>query len=360
MQILSARGKLPAPAAAQEATLLRRPGATQEDLRLGGRDSAGSNSGAITARARLESGQRAWARGDELQTPGPINPSCLDQLSAAITLGEYHPMEGRLAAFRKPAKTLLTPSRTPGGSWSPNARVHHSFSPSGSLLPNAPALPQVVASTIDAKVSAQARALLRNSSEQSAQAAETKVPSNDDVSYHNARATATRCASPMRDDLRVPRSQAHGRASTHTRVSGDGRNRLRTSSTDRSVLLLQQVRVCMRACVLTHPLTLSCTCACALSQNMQQIEAERARRQQTEKQLLHALSTLAGRSNAVYSHFSEGNVCECECVCVSVCECVHFLRHEYFCDHDHLCTHTRQHRAHQCGRERDRYPAGRG
>lgn len=86
-------------------------------------------------------------------------------------------------------------------------------------------------------------------------------------------------ASPMRDDLRAPRSQARGRANTHTRVSGDGRNRLRTSSTDRSVLLLQQ-----------------------------QIEAERARRQQTEKQLLHALSTLAGRSNAVYSHFSEGNI----------------------------------------------------
>ena len=290
MQILSARGKpMPAPAAAQETTLLQRPGASQND-------SAGSNSGAITARARLESGQRAWARGGELRTPGPIDPSCLDQLSAAITLGEYHPMEGSLPAFRKPAKTLLTPSRTPGGSWSPNARVHHSLSPSGSLLPNAPALPQVVAATIDAKVSAQARALLRNSSEQSAQAAETKVPSNDGVSYHNAGETATMRASPMRDDLRAPRSQARGRANTHTRVSGDGRNRLRTSSTDRSVLLLQQVRVCMRACVLPHSLTLSLVRARALSLSKNAADRGRASTAPTNREAAPACSFDAGGS----------------------------------------------------------------
>ena len=290
MQILSARGKpIPAPAAAQETTLLQRPGASQND-------SAGSNSGAITARARLESGQRAWARGGELRTPGPIDPSCLDQLSAAITLGEYHPMEGSLPAFRKPAKTLLTPSRTPGGSWSPNARVHHSLSPSGSLLPNAPALPQVVAATIDAKVSAQARALLRNSSEQSAQAAETKVPSNDGVSYHNAGETATMRASPMRDDLRAPRSQARGRANTHTRVSGDGRNRLRTSSTDRSVLLLQQVRACMRACVLPHSLTLSLVRARALSLSKNAADRGRASTAPTNREAAPACSFDAGGS----------------------------------------------------------------
>ena len=290
MQILSARGKpIPAPAAAQETTLLQRPGASQND-------SAGSNSGAITARARLESGQRAWARGGELRTPGPIDPSCMDQLSAAITLGEYHPMEGSLPAFRKPAKTLLTPSRTPGGSWSPNARVHHSLSPSGSLLPNAPALPQVVAATIDAKVSAQARALLRNSSEQSAQAAETKVPSNDGVSYHNAGETATMRASPMRDDLRAPRSQARGRANTHTRVSGDGRNRLRTSSTDRSVLLLQQVRVCMRACVLPHSLTLSLVRARALSLSKNAADRGRASTAPTNREAAPACSFDAGGS----------------------------------------------------------------
>ena len=290
MQILSARGKpIPAPAAAQETTLLQRPGASQND-------SAGSNSGAITARARLESGQRAWARGGELRTPGPIDPSCLDQLSAAITLGEYHPMEGSLPAFRKPAKTLLTPSRTPGGSWSPNARVHHSLSPSGSLLPNAPALPQVVAATIDAKVSAQARALLRNSSEQSAQAAETKVPSNDGVSYHNAGETATMRASPMRDDLRAPRSQARGRANTHTRVSGDGRNRLRTSSTDRSVLLLQQVRVCMRACVLPHSLTLSLVRARARSLSKNAADRGRASMAPTNREAAPACSFDAGGS----------------------------------------------------------------
>ena len=290
MQILSARGKpIPAPAAAQETTLLQRPGASQND-------SAGSNSGAITARARLESGQRAWARGGELRTPGPIDPSCMDQLSAAITLGEYHPMEGSLPAFRKPAKTLLTPSRTPGGSWSPNARVHHSLSPSGSLLPNAPALPQVVAATIDAKVSAQAHALLRNSSEQSAQAAEAKVPSNDGVSYHNAGETATMRSSPMRDDLRAPRSQARGRANTHTRVSGDGRNRLRTSSTDRSVLLLQQVRVCMRACVLTHSLTLSLVRARARSLSKNAADRGRASTAPTNREAAPACSFDAGGS----------------------------------------------------------------
>ena len=42
MQILSARGKpMPAPAAAQETTILQRPGATEKDLLLGGRDSTG-------------------------------------------------------------------------------------------------------------------------------------------------------------------------------------------------------------------------------------------------------------------------------------------------------------------------------
>ena len=204
-------------------------------------------------------------------------------------------MEGSLPAFRKPAKMLLTPSRTPGGSWSPNARVHHSLSPSGSLLPNAPALPQVVASAIDAKVSAQARALLRNSSEQSAQAAETKVPSNDGVSYHNAGETATMRASPMRDDLRAPRSQARGRANTPSGcqvtaaiVCAPPRLIAASCSSNRYAC------VCVRVCSLIHSLSPLCVRARALSKNA--ADRGRASTAPTNREAAPACSFDAGGS----------------------------------------------------------------